>query len=49
MPETAPETAPVIDRRTPPRGVLPRRAQTWLMVGLAFGILAIIVLPSLPR
>ncbi|MGH2602948.1 MAG: TrbI/VirB10 family protein, partial [Dehalococcoidia bacterium] len=39
----------MIDRRTPPRGVLPRRAQTWLMVGLAFGILAIIVVTGGPQ
>ena len=37
-------TAPVTDRRPTPQGVLPRRMQMWLMLGLAFGILAIIVL-----
>lgn len=37
-------TAPVKDRRPTPQGVLPRRMQMWLMLGLAFGILAIIVL-----
>lgn len=37
-------TAPVTDHRPTPRGVLPRRMQMWLMVGLAFGILAIIML-----
>jgi hypothetical protein len=33
-------TAPVKDRRPTPQGVLPRRMQMWLMLGLAFGILA---------
>ena len=33
----------VTDHRVAPRGVLPRHAQTWLMVALALGILAIIV------
>jgi type IV secretory pathway VirB10-like protein len=37
-------TAPVTDRRPTPQGVLPRRMQMWLMLGLAFGILAIIML-----
>lgn len=37
-------TAPITDRRPTPQGVLPRRMQMWLMLGLAFGILAIIVL-----
>ena len=41
---TTPGTAPVTDRRPTPRGVLPRRMQMWLMVGLAFGILGIIML-----
>lgn len=41
-------TVPVTDRRTPPRGVLPRGAQTWLMAGLAVGLLAIIVLTGRP-
>ena len=31
--------APVSDHRPVPRGVLPRRFQTWLMAGLALGIL----------
>lgn len=34
---------PVTDRRVPPRGVIPRHMQTWLMVGLAIGILGIIL------
>ena len=36
-------TPPVSDHRPVPRGVLPRRFQTWLMAGLAFGILLIIL------
>ena len=34
-----PGTAPVVDRRPVPRGVLPRGVQTWLMVALAVGML----------
>src|SRR5579859_2495177 len=52
MTDPVPGTAPVVDQRTPPRGVLPRHAQTWLMVGLAVGILTIIVFtghPPAPR
>jgi type IV secretion system protein TrbI len=48
MAEATPGTTPVIDRRVPPRGVLPRHAQTWLMVALAVGILGIIVLTGDP-
>jgi type IV secretory pathway VirB10-like protein len=44
MADSAPGTAPVTDQRTAPRGVLPRNAQTWLMVAVAVGILGIIVL-----
>lgn len=36
-------TAPVSDHRPVPRGVLPRGFQTWLMAGLAFGIVLIIL------
>ena len=39
---TAPTRARVIDTRTIPKGVLPRQLQTWLMVGIALVILAII-------
>jgi hypothetical protein len=40
MPEEpgTPGTAPVSDHRPVPRGVLPRGFQTWLMAGLALGI-----------
>jgi type IV secretory pathway VirB10-like protein len=44
MAETNPGTTPVTDHRIPPRGVLPRHAQTWLMVAVALAILGIIVL-----
>ena len=43
MADTVPGAAPVIDQRTSPRGVLPRSTQTWLMAGLAVGVLGIIV------
>ena len=48
-------TAPVVDRRPVPRGVLPKGVQTWLMVALAIGMLGIIFLtgqpdgPAVPR
>ena len=47
--QLTPGTAPVTDQRTPPRGVLPRGAQTWLMAALAFGLLAIIVVTGRPE
>lgn len=49
MADTAPGTAPLSDHRTPPRGVLPRGTQTWLMVALALGILGIIVFAGHPE
>jgi type IV secretory pathway VirB10-like protein len=39
-----PATAPVSDHRPVPRGVLPRGFQTWLMAGLALGIVLIILI-----
>jgi type IV secretion system protein VirB10 len=39
-----PGTAPVSDHRPVPRGVLPRGFQTWLMAGLALGIVLIILI-----
>ena len=48
MSDPTPGTAPLVDQRIAPRGVLPRRTQTWLMVGLAIGILSIIVLTGHP-
>src|SRR5947199_7841498 len=44
MADNAPGTAPITDSRVAPRGVLPRNAQTYLMLAVAVGILAIIVL-----
>src|SRR5687768_10083688 len=44
-----PGATPVTDHRPVPRGVLPRRFQTWLMVGLAAGIVLIIVLTGEPE
>lgn len=48
MAETTPGTTPVTDHRVLPRGVLPRHAQTWLMIAMALGILGIIVLTGDP-
>ena len=39
----APSPPPVTDRRPVPRGVMPRGFQTWLMGGLALGIVLIIL------
>lgn len=46
MPEGpgTPGSAPVSDHRPVPRGVLPRGFQTWLMAGLALGIVLIILI-----
>jgi type IV secretory pathway VirB10-like protein len=49
MADPTPGTAPVVDHRTPPRGMLPRHTQTWLMGALALGILAIIVVTGRPQ
>ena len=43
-PSSAPGTAPVSDRRPVPQGVIPRGLQMWLMVGVAAGMLMIIML-----
>ncbi|MEP7307931.1 MAG: TrbI/VirB10 family protein [Acidobacteriota bacterium] len=43
------EAAPVRDRRIPPRGVLPRQLQTWLMLGIAGLIVAIILIAGHPQ
>jgi type IV secretory pathway VirB10-like protein len=45
----APGTAAVTDHRTPPRGVLPRHLQTWVMAGLAVGIVLVILLVGQPE
>ena len=44
-----PGTAPIVDRRPVPRGVLPKGVQTWLMVALAVGMLGIIFLTGKPE
>jgi len=49
MADVVPGTAPVIDQRSSPRGVLPRSTQTWLMVGLAAVILGIIMFAGHPE
>ena len=46
QPDGAPPT--VTDRRPVPRGVLPRGVQTWLMAGLAVGMLAIMLIVGRP-
>ena len=43
MADNAPGTAPIVDHRQPPRGVLPRHMQTWLMAALAVGVLTVIL------
>ncbi len=53
-PDPGSGAAPVLDYRQPPRGVLPQRGQTWLMVGVAGVLLGIILLtgrttPGPPR
>ena len=41
----APATPPTVtDNRPVPRGVLPRGMQTWIMAGIAVGMLAIMLL-----
>lgn len=47
--DPAPGTVPVTDHRTAPSGVLPRRLQTWIMVGVAAVMLLIILLAGQPR
>jgi type IV secretory pathway VirB10-like protein len=44
-----PKPATVVDQRPVPRGVIPRHAQMWLMVGLAVAILGIIVFAGQPE
>src|SRR5712692_3680770 len=43
------DSAPVSDHRPVPRGVLPRGMQTWLMVGVAAGMIAIIFATGRPE
>jgi type IV secretory pathway VirB10-like protein len=46
---SAPGTTSVTDRRSMPRGVLPRGIQTWLMAGIAAVMLLIILLAGRPQ
>src|SRR5436190_1828094 len=48
---TTPQTgsAPVRDHRDPPRGVLPRHVQMWVMAGLAIVIVLIILIAGRPE
>lgn len=49
MAEQTPDAASVKDHRTTPRGVLPRHTQTWIMIGLAVGVLGIILFAGQPE
>src|SRR5438046_2647103 len=46
--EPDPPPAAVTDHRPVPRGVLPRRIQTWVMAGVAVGMLAIMLIVGRP-
>src|SRR4249919_1581784 len=46
QPDPVPPT--VTDRRPVPRGVLPRGVQTWIMAGVAVGMLAIMLIVGRP-
>lgn len=48
MADATPSPPPVVDRTSPPRGVLPKHAQMWLMVGLSVGLLLIILVTGKP-
>jgi type IV secretory pathway VirB10-like protein len=48
-PSTAPGTAALTDRRPVPRGVLPPRMQTWIMAGLASGMVLIMFVAGRPE
>jgi type IV secretory pathway VirB10-like protein len=47
--QAGPPPAAVTDHRAVPRGVLPRGIQTWLLAGLALGIVLIVVLTGHPE
>jgi type IV secretion system protein VirB10 len=49
MAEAAPNPSAVTDHRTPPRGVLPRHLQTWLLMGVALAVLGIIAFAGQPE
>ena len=46
--EREPPSATVTDHRPVPRGVLPRGVQTWVMAGVAVGMLAIMLIVGRP-
>jgi type IV secretory pathway VirB10-like protein len=46
--EPEPPTATIADHRPVPRGVLPRGIQTWVMAGVAVGMLAIMLIVGRP-
>ena len=46
--ERDPPPATVADHRPVPRGVLPRGVQTWVMAGVAVGMLAIMLIVGRP-
>src|SRR4029453_9639794 len=46
--ERDPPSAAVTDHRPVPRGVLPRGVQTWVMAGVAVGMLAIMLIVGRP-
>src|SRR3954462_4980621 len=46
--ERDPPTATVADHRPVPRGVLPKGVQTWVMAGVAVGMLAIMLIVGRP-
>jgi len=46
--ERDPPPAAVVDHRPVPRGVLPRGVQTWVMAGVAVGMLAIMLIVGRP-
>src|SRR3954454_25317641 len=47
--ERDPPTAIVTDDRPVPRGVLPHGVQTWVMAGVAVGMLAIVLIVGRPE
>ena len=47
--EPPPAMATVTDRRVPPKGVIPRGTQTWLLAGLALFMLAIMLIVGRPE
>ena len=47
--EPPPAMATVTDRRVPPKGVIPRGIQTWLLAGLALFMLAIMLIVGRPE